>query len=150
MGRRVWGPLFPVVFAVLAAVSCFSLRAQAPAVLPPGASDAAAAALATAAHQQTVSLLITQVFGFLALLSGLAWKGYTEARDRRWARQEALEHRAQVMAGLAQAKAAAQLAYVEANNVNAKIASVGLQLMPGNPSVPGIAGIDPAHEASLP
>jgi hypothetical protein len=54
------------------------------------AEDAAVAAqnAANTARGQNIALMITQSFGFLAVLAGLLWKGYTEARDRRWALED--------------------------------------------------------------
>ncbi len=66
--------------------------AQANAVIAQqSATSAAAAALAAqqATEHSNTALLITQVSGFLAVLAGFLYKGWTEARDHRWAQEEA-------------------------------------------------------------
>ncbi len=84
-------------------------------------------------------ILIIQVFGFLAALVGYSFSAWSKARDRRWAledemRREAatLAHRADVMAKLDRVENRADAAYQEANNVNKKIASIGVQMKDGN------------------
>lgn len=98
-----------------------------------GAAAAAAASDATANSQNT-ALLITQVFGFLAVLAGFLYKAFTDARDRRWAHEDAekresaaVAHRGDVLAKLSEVKTEASNAYREANNINAKIEAIGLR-----------------------
>jgi len=78
--------------------------------------------------------MITQSFGFLAVVAGLLWKGYTEARDRRWALEDQRTHQKDVIDKLGQVKDEAHAAYKEANTVNVKIASIGMQMKDGNPA----------------
>jgi hypothetical protein len=78
--------------------------------------------------------MITQAFGFLAVLVGVLWKGYSEARDRRWAREDAQTNHQHVIEKLGQVKDEAHAAYTEANTVNAKIASIGMHMKDGEPA----------------
>jgi hypothetical protein len=102
------------------------------------AEDAAllAQGAATTAREQNVALMITQAFGFLAVLAGLLWKGYTESRDRRWAREDAQANHQNVIEKLGQVKEEAHAAYKEANTVNAKIASIGMEMKDGPAAEP--------------
>jgi hypothetical protein len=98
---------------------------------------AAAAAGASATTQsQNIALMITQAFGFLAVLVGLLWKGYTEGRDRRWAKEDAATHQAAVLDKLGEVQTEAHNAYKEANTVNNKIANIGLKVADGQPLAP--------------
>lgn len=103
------------------------------------ATAAAAAAAAATTNSQNTALLITQVFGFLAVLAGFLYKGFTDTRDRRWAREDAEKrdsaaaaHRGDVLAKLADVKTEASNAYREANNINAKIEAIGLRAADGS------------------
>jgi hypothetical protein len=109
-------------------------KAAQDALLAEQSSTIGAAGAANTARAQNVALMITQAFGFLAVLTGLFWKGYTETRDRRWAREDTLAHQKEMLLGLGQAKDAAQAAYKEANTVNVKIASIGMQMKDGTPA----------------
>jgi len=97
------------------------------------AEDAAimAQSATATARAQNVALMITQAFGFLAVLAGLLWKGYSESRDRRWAREDAQSNHQSVIETLGQVKDEAHAAYKEANTVNAKIATIGMQMKDG-------------------
>jgi len=94
-------------------------------------SAAAATAAATTARAQNVALMITQAFGFLAVLSGLLWKGYTDTRDRRWQKEDTAAHQNVVLNKLGEVKTEATRAYQEANTVNNKIASIGMKMKDG-------------------
>ena len=98
------------------------------------AEDAAlmAKGAASTAQAQNVALMITQAFGFMAVLVGLLWKGYTDARDRRWALEDARGHQKDVIEKLGQVKDEAHAAYKEANTVNVKIANIGMQMRDGS------------------
>ena len=106
------------------------------------AADAAAAATLAGknASSQTYSLLIVQVFGFLSILAGFAYRGWTESRQRIWLKKDnaekdraALENHLTLISQLEGVKAAADSAYREANTVNQKIESIGVQLKDGRP-----------------
>jgi hypothetical protein len=101
------------------------------------AQDAAllAQGAAATARAQNIALMITQSFGFLAVVAGLLWKGYTEARDRRWALEDQRTHQKDVIDKLGQVKNEAHAAYKEANTVNAKIAAIGMQMKDNSPAV---------------
>jgi hypothetical protein len=118
---------------------------QALATAQRAASEAAAAATAAASaasssKTQNNALMITQAFGFLAVLVGLLFKVYTDRRDRKWLKEDAdakankdeNNHRT-VLTEIAGAKDAAHAAYIEANSVNMKIASIGLEAKDGKP-----------------
>lgn len=116
-----------------------SAAATAASVAAASAAAAAATAAATARSQNT-ALMITQVFGFLAVLSGFLFKAYTDARDRRWARKDAedrekrsLDHRTLELAAIAEVGESAKQAYREANTVNNKLANIGVQMKDGQP-----------------
>jgi hypothetical protein len=90
--------------------------------------------------RSTITLLITQCFGFVAILAGLIHRAYSDGRNHRWAiedsrkREAALTGHGEVVLGkLAEVKEEAHAAYTEANDVNLKIASIGLQLSDGSP-----------------
>jgi hypothetical protein len=106
--------------------------AEEAAALVQGVALTAQGAAATA-RAQNVALMITQAFGFLAVLVGLLWKGYSEARDRRWALEDVRDHQKDVIEKLGQVKDEAHAAYTEANTVNLKIASIGMQMKDGRP-----------------
>ena len=83
----------------------------------------------------TYATLITTASGFLTLLAGFFWKAFTDARDHRWIVEAAnaqavatAAHRALELEKLDGVKVDAQKAYDTANNVNAKIASLGLKV----------------------
>jgi hypothetical protein len=107
------------------------------------AQTAQAAALAAeTAKTQATAVLVTQIVGFATLLSGLLWKAFTDTRDRRWAREDAMlarqqdkDHGVKVLEKIAEVKGVAdnavtkaESAYNEANTVNQKIESIGLRL----------------------
>jgi hypothetical protein len=89
----------------------------------------------------SVAILATGFFGYLTTISTLLYQGWARARDRRWDQQDrALNamaeatHREQVLVKIAEntvltvgAAAKADAAYSEANQVNMKIAAIGLQ-----------------------
>ena len=64
-----------------------------------------------------LATLITTAGGFATLLAGFLWKGYLDARDHRW-----------LVEASTRTENAANAAFKEANNVNVKIASIGLKL----------------------
>jgi hypothetical protein len=108
------------------------------------AAEAAAQAangVVNTARSQNVAVLITTSFGFLSLIVATLWKAYTDSRDRRWAKEDFTAHQKDVLEKLAQVKdeahagrSAADAAYKEANTVNLKIASIGMQLKDGTPA----------------
>ena len=102
------------------------------------AAGAAAAASDATTSSQNAALLITQVSGFLAVLAGFLYKAFTDARDRRWAREDAekresaaVAHRGDVLTKLSEVKTEASNACREANNINAKIEAIGLRAADG-------------------
>lgn len=111
------------------------------------AAEAAALAangVVNTARAQNVAVLITTSFGFLSLIVATLWKAYTDSRDRRWAKEDFAAHQKDVLEKLGQVKeeahasrSAADAAYKEANTVNLKIASIGLQLKDGTPAEDG-------------
>ena len=108
------------------------------------AAEAAAVAangVVNTARSQNVAVLITTSFGFLSLIVATLWKAYTDSRDRRWAKEDFVAHQKDVFEKLDQVKdeahasrSAADAAYKEANTVNLKIASIGMQLKDGTPA----------------
>jgi len=113
------------------------------------ASDAAAAATLSAqiaAQHGVYTVMITQVGGFLALLAGFLYKGWTESRDRRWAKQDEVElaavkkaellaHQQIVIRKLDEVKTEANAAYKEANTVNLKLQTIGVKMADDKPLV---------------
>ncbi len=79
---------------------------------------------------------LREIFGFLAILAGFLYNAFTASRDRRWARLDAREHQAVVLAKVDVATDAAKAAYTEANSVNRKIVEIGLQAKDGLPLAP--------------
>jgi hypothetical protein len=64
-----------------------------------------AAVAATISHSQNTALMVTQCFGFLAILTGFLYQAFVAQRDRHWARHDLhekeerdREHQAQIMA----------------------------------------------------
>ena len=98
----------------------------------------------------TYTTLIVSVFGFLTLLTQLAWKSYTDSRDHRWlvdatnaatlatsaAALATAAHREKELAKIAEVKTSAQAAFEEANTVNKKIESIGVKMNDDRPLVP--------------
>lgn len=117
------------------------------------ARQAAAVAAAVAAVQGdsaqrgNTALMITQAFGFLAVLAGILAGLLKTSWDRRWAREdsdkakgEAATHREVVLTKLGQVGDKADLAYKEANTVNLKLEKIGVEMKDGRP-------LDPNHKA---
>jgi len=110
------------------------------------ASDAAAAPTLSAQIAALHGVMITQVGGFLALLAGFLYKGWTESRDRRWAKQDEVElaavkkaellaHQQIVIRKLDEVKTEANAAYKEANTVNLKLQTIGVKMADDKPLV---------------
>lgn len=115
------------------------------------AADAAALAangVANTARAQNVAVLITTSFGFLSLIVATLWKAYADSRDRRWAKEDFAAHQKDVLEKLAQVKDEAHAAYKEANTINVKIASIGMQLKDGTSVHDSGAPVAPMTKAS--
>ena len=82
--------------------------------------------------------LITSLSGLALGLGGFAWRYFTDERKHRWSMETtsqaafvAAQNHIIELAEIAEAKSSARAAYTEANNVNMKIATIGLQLQNG-------------------
>lgn len=88
---------------------------------------------AQGARTQIRLVELTQGFTLLSLLASFAQKSWIDARNRRWAIEDEAAHRKTLLNTLGEVGEQAKQAYSEANNVNLKIAAIGLTLKDGSP-----------------
>ena len=100
------------------------------------ASRAAIEQIQRSSDRATLELLITQVFVFFGGLAAFFYKSWTDGRERRWAKEDAVTHQKDMLAKLGEVKQEAHNAYTEANTVNLKIADIGLKMKDGKPLNP--------------
>ena len=100
------------------------------------ASRAAIEQIQKSSDRATLELLITQVFVFFGGLAAFFYKSWTDGRERRWAKEDAVAHQKDMLTKLGEVKQEAHNAYTEANTVNLKIADIGLKMKDGKPLNP--------------
>jgi multidrug efflux pump subunit AcrA (membrane-fusion protein) len=135
-----------IIFIV--AVSAAS--AESNAAIAQAAVVAAAVAAAVAKEQADQSqreishghmtLMLTQMFGFLIVVVTLLAKAWTDERKHQWEQTKTEEHQTKVLAKLDKVNDSADAAYKEANTVNLKLVDIGVKMRDDKPLSPGEKG----------
>ena len=126
------------------------ITAESNAAIAQAAVVAAAVAAAVAKEQADQSqreishghmtLMLTQMFGFLIVVVTLLAKAWTDERKHQWEQAKTEEHQTKVLAKLDKVNDSADAAYKEANTVNLKLVDIGVKMRDDKPLSPGEKG----------